>query len=47
MLLLLFGLYQVPEASNERNWISDQKIMTTVRIVDDEIQLRNIRTFTS
>ena len=46
MFLLLFGLYQIPQASNERNWTSDQKIMTTVRIVDDEIQLRNIRNFT-
>ena len=45
-LLILFGLYQIPEASNERNWTIDQKIMTTVRMVDDEVQLRNIRNFT-
>jgi hypothetical protein len=46
ILLILFGLYQAPQASNERNWTVDQKIMTTVRMVDDEVQLRNIRTFT-
>lgn len=39
-------MYQLPEASNERNWTEDQKLMTTV-VMDDgaEITIQNIRNF--
>lgn len=44
--IVLFGMYQLPEASNERNWTEDQKLMTTV-VMDDgaEITIQNIRNF--
>lgn len=44
--ILLLGLYQLPQASNDRNWTADQKIMTTV-LMDEgsEIMIKNIRNF--
>ena len=45
ILLLSLIAYQLPQASNERNWTADQKIMTAVLLQDSEIQIQNIRNF--